>query len=202
MSPMAWGLKGRLYPGTQIGPKFTLRVSKFLLNKQVKSPLRWFLEKKNEKFHAWKYFHGFSSEFSDLRPAWEDEGTCSRSFRLFELRRARVGSRQIPWDVLLPYAPTDIQLPAGLGPRDMLLNVEAIPPFLVHLDSNSIPAEHVAKWKNNFNWLLIPKHLCLGLLMDWAHELGCAHDHLLIANSLENIDKVIISKLSSTFCIT
>lgn len=38
------------------------------------------------------------------------------------------------------------------------------------------------------NSLFIPKHLYLGYLVDWARELGCAHDELLIANCLDFID--------------
>lgn len=36
--------------------------------------------------------------------------------------------------------------------------------------------------------MLISKHLYLGHIIDWAHEMGCIDDHRVIANCLDFID--------------
>lgn len=42
--------------------------------------------------------------------------------------------------------------------------------------------------KNNFNSINIPKKDLLGLLLNWAKEVGCSQEYQLIANCLEFID--------------
>lgn len=59
-----------------------------------------------------------------------------------------------------------------------------------------IPSEHVDRWKLKFRSLNIPKQLGLSLVVDWAREADCSHDHKLIANCLEFLDSE--AQVSST----
>lgn len=48
--------------------------------------------------------------------------------------------------------------------------------------------EQESRRKHNFKTLNIPKHLCLGYVVDWAQE-DCEDDHKLIANCLDFLDE-------------
>lgn len=61
-------------------------------------------------------------------------------------------------------------------------------PLHNHMDIDMIPSEHVDRWKLKFRSLNIPKKIGFGLVVDWAREAGCSHDHKLIANCLDFMD--------------
>lgn len=51
-----------------------------------------------------------------------------------------------------------------------------------------IPSKHVDRQKLKFRSLNIPKQLGLSLVVDWAREADCSHDHKFIANFLDFFD--------------
>lgn len=67
-----------------------------------------------------------------------------------------------------------------------LMGLIKIPPipwsenYLSTLPSCQFDGSHISRWKKNFNELNIPKNDYLSLLVDWAQQAECTHDHKLI----------------------
>lgn len=68
--------------------------------------------------------------------------------------------------------------------------------LFIFTHTDIIPSEHVDRWKLKFRSLNIPKQLCLSLVVDWAREADCSHDHKFIANCLHFLDSE--AQVSST----
>lgn len=70
-----------------------------------------------------------------------------------ELQKVLVGSVSTRHDVMSPTVHTNASLPPGWGMGDTLPNVASILTSQSDLDSNTIPVEQVARWKQHFNSL-------------------------------------------------
>lgn len=110
-----------------------------------------------------------------------------------------LGTRKTRWDLDAPYianpacnaSNTHIRISKG-HPLPKKTGSQ------VH-DFNLVDEEYIARWKDNFNNLNIPKKDYFSLLIRWAQKVGCTHDHKLISNCLDFIDskaQVHVSGLS------
>lgn len=101
--------------------------------------------------------------------------------------RSRVGPDQGQQN-LSSSAPVLDKLTPKSVHRDDRTEMGNCSPLHNHMDTDMILSEHVDRWKLKFRSLNIPKQIGLSLVVDWAREAGCSHDHKLIANCLDFMD--------------